>query len=123
MNIESNDRTVDQLLRMGYFKIPRFQRPYSWERVETEDFWTDTIVESDSDYFIGSIVLFKYANNLFGIVDGQQRLTTITMLLCSLRDSLKAEGFPDLAAGLHQLVERPDIDNKDQYVIQTETSY
>lgn len=123
MKIESNDRTVDELLRMGYLKIPRFQRSYSWEKNEVEDFWTDTIVDSESDYFIGSIVLFRYSKNLFGLVDGQQRLTTITMLLSSLRNLLDRQGYPQLAKGLHLLIERPDIDNKNQFVLQTETSY
>jgi len=123
MKIESNDRTVDQLLRTGYFRIPRFQRGYSWETNEVEDFWNDTVVDSSSDYFIGSIVLFRYADDVFGIVDGQQRLTTITMLLCSLRNFISGEGFIDLAQGLHQLVERRDIGNKNQYVLQTESSY
>ena len=57
MKIESNDKNVGQLLGMGYFKIPRFQRAYSWEKAETEDFWNATVVESEADYFIGSIVL------------------------------------------------------------------
>ena len=121
MQIESYDRNVDQLLRMGYFKIPRFQRPYSWERTETEDFWNDTIADSESEYFIGSIVVFKYSEGVNGIVDGQQRLTTLTMLLSSIRDALENEGFADLATGLHQLIERPDIDNKNQFVLQSES--
>jgi len=123
MKIESYDRTIEQLLTMGYFKIPRFQRPYSWERAEVEDFWNDTIVESESEYFIGSIVLFKFGEGVFGIVDGQQRLTTITMFLCSLRNLLRDFGYMPLAQGLHRLVERPDINDKNQYVLQTETSY
>ncbi len=108
---------------MGYFKIPRFQRPYSWERIEIEDFWNDTIVEADADYFIGSIVLFKYEDGLFGVVDGQQRLTTITMFLCALRNLLRDQGLKSLAEALHRLIERPDINDKNQYVLQTETSY
>jgi uncharacterized protein with ParB-like and HNH nuclease domain len=123
MKIESFDQTIAELLAMGYFKIPRFQRPYSWERIETEDFWNDTIVEADADYFIGSIVVFKYEDGLFGVVDGQQRLTTITMFLCALRNLLRDQGFKPLAEGLHRLVERPDINDKNQYVLQTETSY
>ncbi len=48
MKIESSDRTIEQLLAMGYFRIPRFQRPYSWERAEVEEFWNDTIVDAES---------------------------------------------------------------------------
>jgi len=123
MKVEAYDRNVSQLLGMGYFRVPRFQRPYSWEKSEVEDFWNDTIEESEGDYFIGSIVLFRDAPDVFGVVDGQQRLTTITMVLCGLRNLLSQHGHADLASGLHQLVERPDISNKKQYVIQTETSY
>ena len=123
MKIESIDRTIEQLLTMGYFKIPRFQRPYSWEQPELEEFWNDTIVESETDYFIGSIVLFRYSDALFGVVDGQQRLSTITMFLCALRNLMSTQGMNDLANGLHRLIERPDIENKNQFVLQTESSY
>ena len=123
MKIESSDRNVEQLLTSGYFKIPRFQRPYSWERAEVEDFWNDTIVDTDSDYFIGSIVVFQYERGTLGLVDGQQRLTTITMILCALRNLFKAEGEKALASGLHRLVERADINNCNQYILQSETSY
>jgi uncharacterized protein with ParB-like and HNH nuclease domain len=123
MKIESQDRTVEKLLNSGYFKVPRFQRPYSWERAEVEDFWNDTIADADSEYFIGSIVLFSHSPGTLGIVDGQQRLTTITMFLCALRDAFAKEGFDGLAKGLHRLIERPDINDNDLFVLQTETSY
>jgi len=38
MKIESNDKNIQQLFTMGYLKIPRFQRAYSWEKAEVEDF-------------------------------------------------------------------------------------
>ena len=103
MKIESQDRTVDELLNAAYFKVPRFQRPYSWERAEVEDFWNDTIADADGEYFIGSIVLFSHSQGILGIVDGQQRLTTITMLLCALRDAFAQEQLDGLARGIHRL--------------------
>lgn len=106
MKIESQDRTVDELLNAAYFKVPRFQRPYSWERAEVEDFWNDTIADADGEYFIGSIVLFSHSQGILGIVDGQQRLTTITMLLCALRDAFAHEQLDGLARGIHRLIER-----------------
>jgi len=123
VKIESQDRTVDELLNAAYFKVPRFQRPYSWERAEVEDFWNDTIADADGEYFIGSIVLFSHSQGILGIVDGQQRLTTITMLLCALRDAFAQEQLDGLARGIHRLIERPDINNNNQFVLQTETSY
>jgi uncharacterized protein with ParB-like and HNH nuclease domain len=124
MRIESTDKNIQQLFKMGYLKVPRFQRPYSWEKGEIEDFWNDTVVSNERDYFIGSIVVFTGSDDdVFGIVDGQQRLTTITMLLCAIRNALAKEKFPKLANGLHGLIERPDINDELQYVLQTETSY
>ena len=123
MKIESNDKNIQQLFTMGYLRIPRFQRPYSWEKPEVEDFWNDTVVGSEGDYFIGSIVVFKYGEEIFGIVDGQQRLTTITMLMCAVRNRLTKEGLKKLSNGLHHLIERPDINDRLQFVLQTETSY
>lgn len=123
MKIDSQDKNLHQIFTSNYFKVPRFQRPYSWEKDNVAEFWQDAIVDSDSDYFIGSIVVYKIKESLMGVVDGQQRLTTITMLLCALRNVFRDEGFDDPADGLHQLIERVDINNRPQYVFQTETSY
>lgn len=50
MKIESRDTTVRSLLKSAYYLIrPRFQRPYSWERENVEDFWVDTIQESEGE--------------------------------------------------------------------------
>jgi len=123
MKIACIDKEIREILQTGYYKVPRFQRPYSWDRENVEDFWDDSITNSAGDYFIGSVVVFKTKDNVKGIVDGQQRLTTITMLLCALRNALKARGHSSLALGIHNLVERADISNKAQFVLQTETSY
>jgi uncharacterized protein with ParB-like and HNH nuclease domain len=123
MKIDSLDRDLQQILTSNFYKVPRFQRPYSWEKDNVSDFWQDAIVDSESDYFIGSIVVYKIKDSFLGIVDGQQRLTTITMILCALRNTFRDQGFDDLATGLHGLIERKDINNKPQFVFQTETSY
>ena len=86
MKIESRDRTVKDLLSSGYYVIPRFQRPYSWDIENISDFWAD-VAENQSEYFIGSMVVYQLLGRL-GVVDGQQRLTTIMILLASLRDTL-----------------------------------
>lgn len=123
MKIESSDQTIEDLLKSGYYVIPRFQRPYSWDAENVTEFWDDIVRDKPSDYFIGSMVVYKAGNRTFGVVDGQQRLTTITILLCVLRDSLIKEGFSSLAEGLHQLIENKNIDNESEYVLQTETSF
>lgn len=124
MKIESRDSDVGSILAGAYFKIPRYQRPYSWEREQVEEFWEDTIQNAHGDYFIGSVVVFKgKGDTAHSIVDGQQRFTTITMVLCALRNALTENGSTNLADGVHTLVERRDLTNKLKYVLQTETSY
>lgn len=119
----STKRDIRAVLTSGYYRVPRFQRPYSWTREELEDFWQDTIVEGDTDYFIGSVVAFTDGPGLYGIVDGQQRLTTITMLLCCIRNAFERVGHEELAKGLHTLaIERPNVESLPQYVLQPETS-
>ena len=123
MKIACVDKEMRAVLETGYYRIPRFQRPYSWERENIEDFWNDTIINNTADYFIGSMVVFKEKSGIFSIVDGQQRLTTITMILAALRNAFQQENLPDLARGIHRLIERADIDNRELYILQTETSY
>lgn len=123
MKIESKDTDIESLLDGSFFHIPRFQRPYSWDAENISEFWNDLVFNSGEDYFIGSMVVFKKAKQQFGVVDGQQRLTTITILLCVIRDEFKKLGNDDLAQGLHQLIERRDRNNQSEYVLKTETSF
>lgn len=123
MKIESSDQTIADLLNAGYFVIPRLQRPYSWDQENISEFWDDVVRNQPTDYFIGSMVVYRIGDRRFGVVDGQQRLTTITILLCVLRDNLDSEGHKPLAEGLHQLIERKNIDNEMEFVLQTQSSY
>lgn len=125
MIIESDDVSIGVLLKSRYLLIPRFQRPYSWERDHVTDFWNDAVIDNTEDnYFIGSMVSFKHSRYHYGIVDGQQRLTTAMILLCIIRDRLTEYGFTDEAEGLHtNFIERKNIDNKNEYILKTETSF
>ncbi|GAA7807163.1 DUF262 and DUF1524 domain-containing protein [Helicobacter pylori] len=74
--------------------IPIYQRVYSWEKEQCKELWDDIIKIGGNDkmdgHFIGSILYvlngFKHSDNALLIIDGQQRLTTITLLLTALRD-------------------------------------
>lgn len=123
MKITSLDKEIRKVFETGYYNIPRFQRPYSWEKEQIVEFWNDTIKDSESDYFIGSIVVYKKTDDLFGIVDGQQRLTTITMILCAVRDYYINQGLENPARGVHALIEKIDLNNEHKFILQTETSY
>src|SRR5947208_1400144 len=123
MKIESTDQDIRNVLSSGYYRIPRFQRPYSWTRENIQDFWDDIVKNAPESYFIGSMVVFKDGSQRFGVVDGQQRLTTITILLAVIRDRLSELEFSNLAQGIQNLIERKNIDNKPEFVLSTETSY
>jgi hypothetical protein len=123
MKIESTDLDIRTMLSSAYYKIPRFQRPYSWDPENIQEFWDDIIRDNPPDYFIGSMVVYKDGKQRYGVVDGQQRLTTITILLCVLRDKLAENDCRDLAEGIHGLVERKNIDNKPEFIVSTESSY
>jgi uncharacterized protein with ParB-like and HNH nuclease domain len=77
--------------------IPLFQRPYTWKEPNWKTLWDDVMVQYDlgdsSTHFMGAIVSVPARSVPVGvskylIIDGQQRLTTVSLLLCALRDSL-----------------------------------
>ena len=73
----------------SYYQIPDYQRPYDWGDKEIQQMWDDicSAFEGQDDfYFLGPMVLVKTGNGYFEVVDGQQRLTTLTILFCVLRD-------------------------------------
>ncbi|MGF1488920.1 MAG: DUF262 domain-containing protein [Prochloraceae cyanobacterium] len=83
------------------FQIPIFQRPYAWEKPNWETLWTDLMSiynngEIEGSHFIGSIVTQAISGTADGIspfivIDGQQRLVTLTILLATLRHHLQKE--------------------------------
>ncbi|STR19066.1 Uncharacterized conserved protein [Helicobacter pylori] len=81
------------------FVIPIYQRLYSWKKEQCEQLWDDIIKTGGNDqikgHFIGSILYAldgnTHSNNPLLIIDGQQRLTTITLLFIALRDHLNDE--------------------------------
>ncbi|WQX51564.1 DUF262 and DUF1524 domain-containing protein [Helicobacter pylori] len=82
------------------FVIPIYQRVYSWEKEQCKQLWDDIIKTGGNDqiegHFIGSIVfvhdgIYTTNHNELLIIDGQQRLTTITLLFIALRDHLNDE--------------------------------
>lgn len=123
MKIESKDTDLENLLSGRYFSIPRFQRPYSWDIQNIDDLWEDVTRASGEDYFLGSMVVYPRDRQHYNVVDGQQRLTTLTIFLCAIRDSLESVGEHDLARGLHQFVIRNNRDNLPERVLQAESSF
>jgi hypothetical protein len=124
MNITPRNANIRSLFQANFYQVPRFQRPYSWDRENVEDFWNDAIVNGESGYFIGSMVLYGVSGSEeVHVVDGQQRLTTITIFLSALREAMKDAGEMDLSHGIQTIIQRRDFKNNLRYVLMTESSY
>ncbi|MCD8370267.1 MAG: DUF262 domain-containing HNH endonuclease family protein [Clostridiales bacterium] len=99
--IEVNKQSVEALLGSGKtkpFVIPEYQRPYAWsdEQVETlfEDLWDFTATsggtEKEGSYFLGSVVAYENEDGEQEIIDGQQRITSLFLLLRAIYTRLVA---------------------------------
>lgn len=90
----------------SFYQIPDYQRPYSWDEEQIGQLWLDikeafegkSLNEEEEDgYFLGSLILIK-RDGEYEVVDGQQRLTTLTILFCVIRDyfpEIKNNYVPD----------------------------
>jgi len=73
----------------NYYQIPDYQRPYDWGDEEIGQLWGDiysSFESGDEYYFLGPVILAQTEDGSLEVVDGQQRLTTLTILFCVLRD-------------------------------------
>jgi hypothetical protein len=88
------------------FEIPAYQREYAWEEAQVKEFWTDlSHAVSLGPYFLGLIILTG-ENKRKQVVDGQQRLLTITLLAAALRQAAVAVGRNALADQLQSTLLR-----------------
>lgn len=76
------------------FEVPPFQRDYSWDREEWEDLWLDLIsIDEEGDHYMGYVVLQETKESKrFLIIDGQQRIATISILIIAAVKLLQDRG-------------------------------
>ena len=79
------------------FVIPEYQRPYRWGIDECETLWNDILEvfgngENISEYFLGSIVAYQNDKEELEIIDGQQRITTLTLMFRAFYEHFQSEG-------------------------------
>jgi hypothetical protein len=96
--LEAHDKLIREIFEGSYqFEIPDYQRPYAWTTEQTEELFNDLVsamqeartAPATSQYFLGSIVLIKSDRDpKSSVVDGQQRLSTLTMLFATLRAAM-----------------------------------
>ena len=73
------------------YKVPLYQRDYSWTRDNWEDLWNDIlhIYGNDDSHYMGAIVLQNTGDSIFQIIDGQQRFTTLSIIALAVITKLK----------------------------------
>ena len=100
LKIESKDLSIEDLYK-DFYTVPDFQREFIWEREQVEKLLQDVHDEfydedgqliKGSEYFLGSIVVCLAEDGTFNLIDGQQRMTTIYLALCAIRDLLQDLG-------------------------------
>lgn len=94
------------------FLVPHYQRPYSWQTEQWEALWRDILMlleeENPQPHFLGSIVTSPANSVPEGVgkrllIDGQQRLTTLMILLALVRDQARVSGNENLASQIQDL--------------------
>jgi hypothetical protein len=85
-NFNTKNDTYRKLLGNGLtYRIPRFQRDYSWGEEEWDDLWQDILgtltPDGEPAHYMGYLVLQSSDDKLFDVIDGQQRLTTLSLIV------------------------------------------
>lgn len=137
MNIKPEDKTIkDILLSRRQFVIPRFQREYSWDKKNYQEFWEDILsgivisnngVISNNQYFLGTMLFIgnytEGKESEIQVVDGQQRLTTITILFSALSDCFKRIKEETLSERIFEYIMTRDDDGNEVRVLKSKTHY
>lgn len=94
INFNTSNQTYRQLMGNGLvYCVPRFQRDYSWTDQEWDDLWVDMqellSPEGEAAHYMGYLVLQSHNNKAFDIIDGQQRITTLSLFVLALLNNLK----------------------------------
>ena len=84
---------IQAMLSDGFIFVPNYQRAYSWEKEKQVTVFLSDIEQyvqskSKSKYYFGHFLFEKVGDNKYGVVDGQQRLTTIVVFLSALYEQL-----------------------------------
>lgn len=98
--IQSEDCSVTNLYQ-SFYAVPDYQREYVWDTDEVEQLLKDVreemgdgVAQDAPEYFIGSIVVCPGQDGVLDLIDGQQRMTTLYITLCAIRDRLAELGAP-----------------------------
>ncbi|NIZ20006.1 DUF262 domain-containing protein [Entomospira culicis] len=122
--IDAKYASIKSIFQSIVYTIPSYQRPYRWEEGQCETLWSDleefffnqdeSITSIDRTYFLGNIITVdsdekKPNNEVFEVIDGQQRLTTLTLFLYALYEHLPEH------VTLKQVLFQTEPDSIDEY--------
>jgi uncharacterized protein with ParB-like and HNH nuclease domain len=112
--IESKNLSLSVLFQ-DFYNVPDFQREYVWQKENVQRLLEDIFEglglyegdydRSSSEYFLGSIVVCPDSTDdkkTFQLIDGQQRLTTVYLIFCAIRDSIQK--FGDKSKAIEELI-------------------
>lgn len=101
--INTHQYSVEEAFRECFFVVPDYQREYVWTDKEVTQLLDDINdeIDSTSEYFIGTVLVSKKEEKThYEVIDGQQRLTTLFLLLCALRNRFQGEPEHQTLSGL-----------------------
>ncbi len=91
--LDTSSDTYRKLMGNGFkYEVPKFQRDYTWENEQWDDLWQDIeslIKEEDSEHYMGYLVLQEIDNKNYFIIDGQQRITTLNLMILAVLKCLQ----------------------------------
>ncbi|WP_368570903.1 DUF262 domain-containing protein [Acinetobacter haemolyticus] len=102
-NISIQLEGIGDLISNKKFKVPAYQRAYAWEEEHVSSLLNDlkdAIANKEKEYFLGSVVVTSTDSNRFEVVDGQQRLTTISLLINAIKTVFSVDGDEQMVDSL-----------------------
>jgi uncharacterized protein with ParB-like and HNH nuclease domain len=126
--MQASETKLQQIIEgTKQYVVPLFQRPYSWKKSEWQMLWDDLLdlceLETPRTHFMGSIVTMPTNSIPEGVskyllIDGQQRLTTIFILLCALRNHARQIEDKRLSAKIDAILTNLHEDGMDYFKLQ-----
>ena len=136
MDIKPVDKTIQEILSSKcQFEIPRFQREYSWEKRNYREFFEDILsglsIEKrrirNNQYFLGTMLFvgnpFESGHRTVYVVDGQQRLITITIFFSCISDYFIKANETKLSDQLFKYIMTEDDNGEEVRLLKTATNY
>ena len=127
MSFDARESTVGKLLNNAIYRIPRNQRSYVWNEQNCNDLYSDIMLVAEgtaNSHFLGSIVLKKEQDesgiDVYTIIDGQQRVITLTLLVCAIIFEFKRRHMDADASGTKKYVVATDNKGIDREIVNPE---